>query len=83
MYNKNLITYKRALTDRHSKNLDLRSHPLVATYMNWAESPGLLRRDPPKLVKAYDNLYLSGFFIIPNLPPECCVVPPTWLSHQP
>jgi hypothetical protein len=56
MYNKNLITYKRALTDCRSKNLELWSHPLVATYTNWAESPGLLHRDPPKLVKVYDGL---------------------------
>jgi hypothetical protein len=56
MYNKNLITYKRALTDRRSKNLKLQSHPLIATYTNRAESPGLLHRDPPKLMKAYDSL---------------------------
>jgi hypothetical protein len=41
---KNLITYKRALTDRHSRNLELWSHPLAATYMNQAESSGPLHR---------------------------------------
>jgi hypothetical protein len=56
MYIKILITYKRALTDHRSKNLELLSHPLVATYTNRAESPELLHRNPPKLVKAYDGL---------------------------
>jgi hypothetical protein len=40
-----------ALTDHRSKNLELRSRTLVATYMNWGKSLGLLRRDPHKLVK--------------------------------
>jgi hypothetical protein len=56
MYSKNLTTDKRALTDRRSKNLELRSHPLVATYTNRAESPRLLHWDLPKLVKDYDGL---------------------------
>jgi hypothetical protein len=73
MYNKILTTYKRASTDRHSKNLELRSHPLIATYTNRAESPGLLHRDDPKLVKAYDGLHSSRFFVIRNLPPESCM----------
>jgi hypothetical protein len=30
----NLITYKRALTDHHSKNLELQSHPLAAIHTN-------------------------------------------------
>jgi hypothetical protein len=47
---------KKALTDRHFKNLELHSHPLVATYTNYAMSPGPFHRDPPKLVKAYDDL---------------------------
>jgi hypothetical protein len=53
---KNLITYKMALSDRGSRNLELRSHPLVATYTNRAQSPRLLHRGLPKLVKAYDGL---------------------------
>jgi hypothetical protein len=52
----NLITYKRALTDHRSKNLELRSQPLAAIYMNKVESSGPLYMDPPKLVKAYVNL---------------------------
>jgi hypothetical protein len=55
-YSKNVITYKRALTDRCYKNLELRSHPLIETYTSRAKSPGLLHRDPPKLMKAYDGL---------------------------
>jgi hypothetical protein len=37
---KKLITYKRALTDHRSRNLELRSHPLAATYTSQAESFG-------------------------------------------
>jgi hypothetical protein len=50
---KNLITYKRVLTDHHSWNLEIRSHPLTAIYTNETESSGPLHRAPPKLVKAY------------------------------
>jgi hypothetical protein len=53
---KNLITYKRVLTDHPSKNLELQSHHHTAIYMNQVESSGSLHRDPPKLVKAYDGL---------------------------
>jgi hypothetical protein len=53
---KNLITYKRVLTDHCSKNLELRSHPLAAIYMNQVESSRPLHMDPPKLVKAYGGL---------------------------
>jgi hypothetical protein len=56
MYNKNVTTYKRALTDHCSKNLELWSHPPAAIYTNQAESSGSLHRDPPKLVKAYGGL---------------------------
>jgi hypothetical protein len=53
---KNLITYKMALTDHRSKNLELWSHPLTAIYMNQVESSGPLHRDCPKSVKAYGSL---------------------------
>jgi hypothetical protein len=53
---KNLITYKSALTHRRSRNLELRSHRLIATYTNQAESPGPLHKGPPKLVKANGGL---------------------------
>ncbi len=53
---KNLITYKRVLTDHCSKNLELRSHPLITTNTNRAESPRLIHRGVHKLVKAYDGL---------------------------
>jgi hypothetical protein len=51
-----LPTYKRVLTDRHSKCLELRSHLLVAAYMSRVESTRLLHVDPPRLGKACAGL---------------------------
>jgi hypothetical protein len=51
-----LPTYKRVLTDHHSKNLELWSHLLVVACMSRIESTRLLHKDPPKLGKVCADL---------------------------
>jgi hypothetical protein len=56
MYNKNLPTYKKVLTDRRSKSLELQSHLLIAAYMSRVESTLLLHKDPLRMGKACASL---------------------------
>jgi hypothetical protein len=73
MYNKNLPTYKKVLTDRRSKSVELQSHLLTAACMSQVESTRLLHNDPPRLWKYCAGLYSSGSFIVQNLLHESCV----------